>query len=211
MLYVVDGLLEQGCDVVIVERVEHVSSLALANYQAEVTKRPQLMRDRGLFHLYGRGELANRAWRLRETAEYEDSAGRGKSLDRLRDLSRQVNSYLSRCRPAFDSVSHVQMLACTSIHGLGRIPPHQPLEPCGDEKVDSSVIRVTKSVLISSSPTAEARGAPPKVLGCPGNPSSQVLRPEDRPRRTKVGMTALGPERVSRRVATYLCFPRTHC
>lgn len=40
MLYVVDGFLEQSCDMVIVERVEHVSSLALANHQPEVTKCP---------------------------------------------------------------------------------------------------------------------------------------------------------------------------
>ncbi len=107
MLYVIDGFLEQSCHVIIVERVKDVSSPALADYQPEVTKRPQLMRDGGLLHRNPSGELTNRARGLRKTTEYENPARRRESLDRLSDLSRQVNSYLSRGCSALHSMSHV--------------------------------------------------------------------------------------------------------
>ena len=53
MLYVVDGLFEQGRHMIIVERIDNVPSLPLPNDKPEVTKDSQLMRDGGLLHIDG--------------------------------------------------------------------------------------------------------------------------------------------------------------
>jgi len=48
---VVDGLVEQVGDVVVVERVDGMSSLTLADDEVEVAEDAELVRDGGLLHL----------------------------------------------------------------------------------------------------------------------------------------------------------------
>jgi hypothetical protein len=61
MLDVSDGLLEQLADVVVVQRVDDVASLAVTGDQAKMAQQPQLVRDRGRLHPDGGGELGHGA------------------------------------------------------------------------------------------------------------------------------------------------------
>jgi hypothetical protein len=45
-----DGLGEQRTDVIVVERVDDLPSVALADHQTQMTEDAELLRDRGLRH-----------------------------------------------------------------------------------------------------------------------------------------------------------------
>ena len=83
-----DRLGQQGTDVIVVQRIDHLPPVALAHHKTEVAEDPQLLRDGRLSHLDLARELADRA-RARTEATQDPHPARGRErLHRLRDRSR---------------------------------------------------------------------------------------------------------------------------
>ena len=107
MLDVKDGLVEQFSDVRIVQCVDHVASMALADYQPEVAQLAQLVRDRRRLHRHGSRDLTDRARPIPQPTEDLDSTWRSQDLHALGDDSSQLVIDLSVPMMAFDSVTHM--------------------------------------------------------------------------------------------------------
>ena len=84
-----DGLGQQRADVVVVERVDHLPAVALADDEPEVPKHPQLLGDRRLRHPEVAREIADRAGAGAKAAEDPHAARRRERLHRLRDRARR--------------------------------------------------------------------------------------------------------------------------
>jgi hypothetical protein len=61
---VVDGLIEQVCDVGVEEGVNDASTSPVADDEPEVAEDAELMRHSGAFHSDSRGEVADGGWRV---------------------------------------------------------------------------------------------------------------------------------------------------
>ena len=109
MLGVRDGLGQQRADVVVVQRIDHLPAVALADDEAEVPEHPQLLGDRRLGHLELVGELADRARAGAEAAEDPHAARRRERLHRLRDRARRPAERNARSGSTHDSCMHYCM------------------------------------------------------------------------------------------------------
>jgi len=109
MLDVKDGLVEQLSDVRIVQCIDHVASLAVSNYQPEITQLAQLVRDRRRLHTHGGRDLTDRARPIPQPPEDLHSTRRSQNLHALGDDSSQLAIDLRGPRMAFDSVTHLNI------------------------------------------------------------------------------------------------------
>ena len=78
-----DDLLEHLCDVIIVQGVDDLAPLTLADHEAEVSHQPQLMGDGGILHPDRGCELADRCRPRVEPGEDSQPARRRESLHGL--------------------------------------------------------------------------------------------------------------------------------
>lgn len=69
MLHVKEGLLQELGDVVVVQRVDDGTTVALAGDQSQVAQQAQLVGAGGGFHADGVGEVADRAGAFLEPGE----------------------------------------------------------------------------------------------------------------------------------------------
>jgi hypothetical protein len=88
VLGVCDGFGEEDADVSVVEFVDRLAALGLADDQAGVAQHAELLGDGRLFHLDGPGEFFDRAGSGRQAAEDPHAAGGGERLHRVGDLAR---------------------------------------------------------------------------------------------------------------------------
>lgn len=90
MLNVEDRLVEQLGDVRVVQGVEDVLALPLADHESQLTQRAQLMRDGRGFHLHGLRELTHGARPLLEATEDLHAARRREHLHPLGHRPREL-------------------------------------------------------------------------------------------------------------------------
>ena len=86
----VGGLFEEDADVRVMERVENLAALTLADDEPEMAEHPQLMGDGRLLHPDRRREFPYRAGTLAETSEDAHTAWRRQRLHGLSNLARSV-------------------------------------------------------------------------------------------------------------------------
>src|SRR5579884_819496 len=99
-----DGLSEQGADVIVVNRIDHLAAIALADHEAEVAQHSQLLGDRRLLHTDLVSEVSHRAGTGRESAEDADPTWRRERLHRLRDRSCRLRR--DKCEVRIAAVAH---------------------------------------------------------------------------------------------------------
>jgi hypothetical protein len=69
MLDMAKRLVQQNRDVRVIQPVDRLSHAAFPNNEIQIAQDPQLVRDRGLRHLYGLGQLTNAARTLAKTTQ----------------------------------------------------------------------------------------------------------------------------------------------
>ena len=117
VLGVRDGLAQQRTDVIIVQRVDHLPAIALADHEPEVAKHPELLRDRGLSHAEVAGEVADRTGAGPEAAEDPHPARRRERLHRLGDRARGIGRQEREVRLC--AMSHARIIACIAVNKSG--------------------------------------------------------------------------------------------
>lgn len=85
VLGVVYGLVDQRHDVVVIQVVDHRSSVALAGHQTQLAKHAQLVGNRRPLHVDMVGELEDRCGALPKASKDEHSARGGQRMHGCRD------------------------------------------------------------------------------------------------------------------------------
>ena len=88
MLDVVDGLVEERCDVVVEESVDDVAAGAVAGHQPQGAQQAQLVGHRGLLHPDRGGQLGHGAGGLAQPGEDQQPIRRRESLQGFGHLDR---------------------------------------------------------------------------------------------------------------------------
>ena len=94
---------------VVVEVVNDAAALAAADNKAEVAKQPELVGDRGRFHLDGVGELVDARGARAQSSEDPNPAGRGERLHGVGNRLHEVGVELVGVAQL--TVSHTQSIA----------------------------------------------------------------------------------------------------
>ena len=129
VLGVRDRLGQQQAHVVVVQRVDHLAPLTLADDEPQVTEHAQLLGDGRLPHADGLGELADRTRAGRQPAEDPHPAGRRQRLHRLRHRARGVGRDQREIK--FVPMTHADLIVCTFVHGSPASGPANERPPLG--------------------------------------------------------------------------------
>ena len=88
MLGVRDGFGQKRSDMIIMQRIDHLTPVTLADNQGEVAQHPKLLGHGGLSHPDLARELPDRTRPGTKATEYPHTARRRERLHRLRDRPR---------------------------------------------------------------------------------------------------------------------------
>ena len=113
MLDMADRGLQQLSDVVVVEVIEHLTPVAMADHEPEVPKHPQLLGDRRGRHLDRGGELVNTDGPTLQLTEDAYAAWSRESLHRISDRLRETGIELMRIAQA--TVTHTLDYICMTV------------------------------------------------------------------------------------------------
>ncbi len=106
-----DSLVEQVGDMRVVQRVDDLATVPLADHETELAEEAELVRHRRLLHPDRSSKLTDRARRAAQPSEDQHAAGRRQGLHRVGNLPRRVRVEIPAAGVSMKAVTHAVKIA----------------------------------------------------------------------------------------------------